>query len=75
MPNVYVEPRPIHRPAGTAITHYVLELEGGTAHAGARASYPTQGEAETHARQLGHTPLPARVRHTDKGDPDQWRKE
>ena len=71
MANVYVEPEPKSRPEGTAITHYVLEY----AH-GARVTdknYPTQTEAVTAAKGLGHHPLIARVRSTDKGNPDHWR--
>jgi hypothetical protein len=71
MPNVYVEPEPKGRPEGSAITHYILEY----AH-GARVTdqnYPTQAEAITAARSLGHQPLVARVRNTDKGNPDHWR--
>lgn len=30
-------------------------------------------DCSTHARKLGHHPLCARVRHTDKGNPDHWR--
>jgi hypothetical protein len=72
MPNVYVEPQPKGRPEGTPITHYVLEY----AH-GARVTntdYRTQGEAVSDAKRLGHRPLIARVRHTDKGNPDHWRE-
>lgn len=36
--------------------------------------YPTQREAIERARQAGHTPLVARVRHrNDKNIPDHWR--
>jgi hypothetical protein len=37
---------------------------------------PTQGEAIDRARQLNPngTPLVERVRHTDAGGPDKWRK-
>lgn len=71
MANVYVEPEPKGRPEGSPITHYVLEY----AH-GARvtsANYSTQYEAITNAKKLGHQPLIARVRNTDKGIPDHWR--
>jgi hypothetical protein len=69
--NVYVEPCPKGRPEGTAITHFVLEY----AH-GARVTpkdYSTQGEAVVAAKGLGHSPLVARVRNTNKGIPDHWR--
>ncbi|AFC85691.1 hypothetical protein [Frateuria aurantia] len=71
MPNVYVEPRPKGRPEGTAIEDYILEY----AH-GARVDqvdYKTQAAAIQAARIAGHSPLVARVRHTDKGNPGHWR--
>lgn len=71
MSNVYVEPYPKGRPEGSAITHYVLEY----AH-GARVTetnYPTQQAAIDEAKRLGHKPLVARVRNTNKGNPDHWR--
>jgi hypothetical protein len=70
MPNVYVEPRPKGRPEGSAIEDYVLEFAGGQ-HVG--GPFKTQAEAAAHAKKLGHHPLCARVRHTDKGNPDHWR--
>jgi len=71
MANVFVEPEPKGRPEGTPITHYVLEH----AH-GVRVTfddYQTQAEAVSAAKSLGHQPLIARVRHTDKGNRDHWR--
>jgi hypothetical protein len=71
MPNVYVEPEPKGRQEGSAITHYVLEY----AH-GARVTnqnYQTQADAIAAAKSLGHEPLIARVRNTNKGNPDHWR--
>lgn len=71
MANVFVEPEPRGRPEGTPITHYLLEY----AH-GARVTpenYRTQAEAIAAAKQLGHSPLIARVRNTSKGNPDHWR--
>lgn len=71
MANVYVEPEPKGRPEGSPITHYVLEY----AH-GARVTYTdysTQAAAVSGAKQLGHAPLIARVRNTNKGNPDHWR--
>lgn len=37
---------------------------------------PTQGEAISRARELnpGQDPLVERVRYTNRGKPDQWRK-
>jgi hypothetical protein len=73
MPNVFVEPRPKASNALTnpPIDHYVLELEGDVPVDGVR--YRTQEEAIAAAKRLGHKPNVARVRHTDKGKPDQWR--
>jgi hypothetical protein len=71
MPNVYVEPEPKGRPEGSPITHYVLEYSHG-----ARVTsenYQTQAAAVTAAKSLGHQPLIARVRNTNKGNPDHWR--
>ena len=71
MANVYVEPEPKGRPEGTPITHYVLEY----AH-GARVTninYQRQEQAIAEAKALGHHPLIARVRNTNKGNPDHWR--
>ncbi len=71
MANVFVEPEPKGRPEGSPITHYVLEH----AH-GARVTnvnYPTQAAAVEDAKRLGHQPLIARVRNTNKGNPDHWR--
>ena len=72
MPNVYVEPEPKGRAEGTPITHYVLEY----AH-GARVTntdYKTQADAIEDAKKLAHRPLVARVRNTNKGNPDHWRE-
>ena len=71
MANVFVEPQPKGRSEGSPITHYVLEH----AH-GARVTnidYRTQAEAIAAAKALGHQPLIARVRNTNKGNPDHWR--
>ncbi len=70
MPNVFVEPRPKGRPEGTNPDHYVIELAGGQTLDG---TFKTQEEAASYARAQGHHPLCARVRHTDKGNPDHWR--
>ncbi|MDB5333719.1 MAG: hypothetical protein JWP03_4870 [Phycisphaerales bacterium] len=71
MANVYVEPEPKGRPEGTAITHYVLEYAHGTRVT--QTDYRTQAEAVSAAKGLGHAPLTARVRNTNKGNPDHWR--
>jgi hypothetical protein len=71
MANVYVEPEPKGRPEGSPITHYVLEQDHGALVT--NTSYPTQAEAISAAKSLGHKPLVARVRNTNKGNPDHWR--
>ena len=71
MANVFIEPRPKGRPEGAAIDDYVVELAGGERLD--EVDYPTQEAAVEAARAAGHKPLVARVRHTDKGDPDHWR--
>jgi hypothetical protein len=71
MANVYVEPEPKGRPEGTAITHYVLEYAHGKRVTD--TDYKTQAHAIADAKSSGHSPLVARVRHTDKGNPDHWR--
>ena len=71
MANVYVEPRPKGRPEGTAITDYVLEYSHGTRVTD--VDYKTQAAAVDAAKKLGHRPLIARVRNTNKGNPDHWR--
>jgi hypothetical protein len=70
MANVYVEARPKGRPEGDAITGYVVED-----HADNRlASFATQRDAIAWAKQQGHHPLVARVRHlNNKKVPDHWR--
>jgi len=71
MANVYVEPQPKGRPEGSAITHYVLEYKNDERVT--NVDYKIQAEAITAAKDLGHHPLIARVRNTDKGNPDHWR--
>jgi hypothetical protein len=68
--NVYVEPRPKGRPEGTAIDDYVLEFAGGQTIAG---FFRNQADAAAYARNLRLNPLCARVRNTNKGNPDHWR--
>ena len=70
MATVYVESRPKGRLEGTPITDYVVE-----GHAGhVLATTKTQHEAIAWAKQNGHTPHVARVRHeNDKRVPDHWR--
>lgn len=71
MPNVYVEPQPPGRPEGSPIAHYKLEYAHGTNVDG--VSHLTQEAAINAAKRLGHHPLIARVRNTNKGNPDHWR--
>jgi hypothetical protein len=70
MSTVYVEPRPKGRPEGTPIIDYVLEFSGGETLGG---SFTIQAEAANYARREGYHPLCARVRNTNKGNPDHWR--
>jgi hypothetical protein len=70
MANVYVEPRPKGRPEGSAIEDYVVEDHADHA----LAVFHTQEGAIDWAKEHGHAPLVARVRHlNDKKRPDYWR--
>jgi hypothetical protein len=70
MANVYVEARPKGRPEGSAITDYVVEDHADHV----LGTFRTQQGAFTWAKQNGHAPLVARVRHlNDKKKPDHWR--
>jgi len=70
MANVYVEPRHKGRVEGSRIDDYVVEDHADHA----LGTFKTQREAIEWARQQGHHPLVARVRHlNDKKNPDQWR--
>ncbi len=70
MANVYIEARPKGRPEGSAIEDYVVED-----HANHELGlFKTQIEAIYLAKEEGHAPLVARVRHlNDKKTPDHWR--
>jgi hypothetical protein len=71
MSNVFVEPRPKGKTAGSPITDYVVEDHADNV----LATFKTQEEAIHWARTNGHTPHVARVRHlSDKKKPDQWRQ-
>jgi hypothetical protein len=70
MANVYVEPQP--KGSSLPITGYKLEHGGGTSVDG--KTHATQESAIKAAKDLGHKPLVARVRVTDKGKPDHWRE-
>lgn len=70
MSNVYVEPRPKGRHEGEKIDDYVVEDHADHVLVKMR----TQHEAIHWARENGHHPLVARVRHlNDKAKPDHWR--
>ncbi len=70
MARVYVEARPKGRPEGTRIDEYVIEDN----RAQALHVAPTQHDAIQWAKQHGHAPHVARVRHlNDKNKPDHWR--
>ena len=69
MANVYVEPRPKGRAEGTAIEDYAVEDRANNV----LSTYRTQAEAIVWAKARGHLPLVARVRNTNKGNPDHWR--
>jgi hypothetical protein len=70
MANVYIEPRPKGRAEGSPISDYVVE-DGADR---VLKTFSTQKEAIDWAKQQGHHPLVARVRHlNNKKNPDQWR--
>lgn len=71
MPNVYVEPQPPSHPEGSRITHYKLEYAHGASVD--NLCHLNQAAAISAAKILGHNPLIALVRNTDKGNPDHWR--
>lgn len=63
MPNVFVEP--------TSTGGYQVEFDGPQKPLG---PFSTQAEAIQKAKDLGHKPVVARVRHlNDKKKPDHWR--
>lgn len=65
MANVFIEPTP----DGNG---YTAKYQGGQSIDGVR--HRTQETAIRAAERGGHQPLVARVRTTDRGKPDQWRK-
>jgi hypothetical protein len=71
MANVYIEPLPKGRQEGSAITGYALEYAGDLRVT--HVDYREQSAAVNEAKRLGHRPLIARVRNTNKGNPDHWR--
>jgi len=67
---VYIEARPKGRAEGSPITDYVVEDH--TDHE--LGKFDTQKEAIDWAKNKGHSPHVARVRHlNDKKKPDHWR--
>jgi hypothetical protein len=67
---VFIEPRPKGLPEGDPVEAYVVEDHADHV----LASHKTQREAIDWARQHGHSPHIARVRHlNDKRRPDHWR--
>ncbi|WP_426435442.1 hypothetical protein [Bradyrhizobium genosp. P] len=71
MSKAYIEPRPKGRHDGAPIEDYVVEDQADSI----LAAYKTQREAIEWAKQNGHTPHVARVRHlNDKKKPDHWRE-
>ena len=70
MANVYIEARPKGRTEGTAIDDYVVEDHADHV----LGTFNTQQAAITWAKNKGHSPLVACVRHlNDKKRPDLWR--
>jgi hypothetical protein len=70
MANVYVEARPKGRTDGDHIDDYVVEDHADHV----LATFKTQHEAIEWARNNGHAPLVARVRHlANKKQPGHWR--
>jgi hypothetical protein len=71
MANVYIEARPKGRPHGDPITDYVVEDHADSV----LGTFQTQEKAIEWAKNQGHDPLVARVRHlNNKKMPDHWRK-
>ncbi|GHG61347.1 hypothetical protein GCM10012320_36190 [Sinomonas cellulolyticus] len=69
MANVFVEPLP--KSSSAPISGYALEYAHSASVTG--RTYQTQKQAIDDAKRLGHRPLVARVRNTNKGNPDHWR--
>ena len=70
MANVYIEARPKGRPEGSHVDEYVVEDHADHV----LQTFRTQREAIDWAKNQGHHPLVARVRHlNNKKIPDHWR--
>ena len=71
MPNVYIEARPKGQQEGSPTDDYVVEDHSDHV----LHTAPTQMEAILWAKDNGHLPLVARVRHlSDKKQPLLWRE-
>jgi hypothetical protein len=71
MATVYIEARPKGRQEGSKVDDFVVEDHADSV----LATFKTQHEAIAWAKQNGHTPHVARVRHlNDKKKADHWRK-
>ena len=71
MANVYIEARPKGRPEGSGIERYVVEDHADSV----LKTTDIQRDAIDWAKEHGHRPLVARVRHeNDKRVPDHWRE-
>ncbi len=69
---VYIEPKPKARKEDEKIDHYEIEKDGGSSVDGKK--YLTQKAAADSARAQNYNPVMcARVRLTEKGNPDHWR--
>lgn len=71
MNHVYVEPYPSARLESAPITCYVLMQGNGQFVTNLR--YKTEKEAVDVSRKLGFNPWVARVRITNKRNPEHWR--
>ena len=70
MANVYIEARPKGRPEGSRVDEYVVEDHADHV----LQTFRTQREAIDWAKNQGHHPLVARVRHlNNKKIHDHWR--
>ena len=67
---VFVEARPKGKPEGSPIDDYIVEDHADHP----LATFKTQAAAVKWAKEHGHTPHVARVRHfNDRKKPDHWR--
>jgi len=71
MNHIFVEPHPSARLESAPIIFYVLQYGNGKFVTNLR--YKTEKEAVDVARKLGFTPWVARVRITNRRNPEHWR--